>query len=370
MLDLDRDVRAILAAIPQLKEVRSSVAPGSPEYHLFPDRDALARHGITSEQIAAVLRRKNLGEVVSRFRSEDRRIDMRVQVRAEDRASLADLLALVIEPGESGGGLRLGDLLERWEPREGPAEIRRIGRQRAVVVSAEIEGIDLGRIARTIEDRLLRELRLPPEVVVEVVGQKKEMERSLQSLLAALALAVFLVYVVMASQFESLLQPFVILFTIPLAAVGVIATLWLTGTPISVMAFIGMIVLAGIVVNNAIVLIDQVNRLRHDGLAIPAALVEGGRRRLRPILMTTMTTILALFPVTGIISRIPHPAALDLIFGTGEGAEIRAPLALTVIGGLLTSTLLTLVVIPVVYSLLVRERKRPTPSAEAVEGPL
>ena len=175
LIDLDREVRAILATIPQLREVRSTVATGSPEYHLFPDRDALARHGVTSEQIATVLRRKNLGEVVSRFRSDDRRIDMRVQVRPEDRQSMEDLLALVVQPRVGGGGLRLGDLLERWEPREGPAEIRRIGRQRAVVISAEIEGIDLGRIAGTIEDRLLQGLTLPPEAVVEVVGQKKEM---------------------------------------------------------------------------------------------------------------------------------------------------------------------------------------------------
>jgi len=279
---------------------------------------------------------------------------MRVQVRESDRQSIDDLLALVVEPRANGDGIRIGDLIERWEPREGPGEIRRISRQRAVVVSAEIEGIDLGRIAQTIEQRLLNELTIPPEVVVEVVGQKKEMERSLESLLAALGLAVFLVYVVMASQFESLKQPFVILFTIPLAAVGVILTLWITGTPLSVIAFIGMIVLAGIVVNNAIVLLDQVNRLRGDGLDTHEALVAGGRRRLRPILMTTSTTVLALLPVTGILSLIPHPAALDALLGTGAGAEIRAPLALTVIGGLLSSTLLTLIVVPVVYSIFER----------------
>ncbi len=352
--ELERQVRKTLASIPQLREVRSTISPGSPEYHLFPDRDALARYGTTSERIASVLRRKNLGEVVSRFRSDDRRIDMRVQVRESDRQSIDDLLALVVEPRANGDGIRIGDLIERWEPREGPGEIRRISRQRAVVVSAEIEGIDLGRIAQTIEQRLLNELTIPPEVVVEVVGQKKEMERSLESLLAALGLAVFLVYVVMASQFESLKQPFVILFTIPLAAVGVILTLWITGTPLSVIAFIGMIVLAGIVVNNAIVLLDQVNRLRGDGLDTHEALVAGGRRRLRPILMTTSTTVLALLPVTGILSLIPHPAALDALLGTGAGAEIRAPLALTVIGGLLSSTLLTLIVVPVVYSIFER----------------
>jgi len=359
LAELEIEVRALLRTIPELREVRSTVAAGSPEYHLFPDRDALARHGISSERIASVLRRKNLGEVVSRFRSVDRRIDMRLRVQEEDRGTIGDLLALEIEPRAGGTGIRLGDLLERWEPREGPAQIRRIGRQRAVVISAEIAGVDLGRIAETIEDRLLREIDLPPDVAVEVVGQKKEMESSLASLLSALALAIFLVYVVMASQFESLLQPFVILFTIPLAAVGVVLALTLTGTALSVMVFIGMIVLAGIVVNNAIVLLDQVNQLRRRGTPLREALVEGGRRRLRPILMTTLTTVLALLPVTGIFSRIPHPALLDQLLGTGQGAEIRAPLALTVIGGLLLSTLLTLFVVPVVYSLVDREGRAP-----------
>jgi HAE1 family hydrophobic/amphiphilic exporter-1 len=156
----------------------------------------------------------------------------------------------------------------------------------------------------------------------------------------ALALAVFLVYLVMASQFESLIHPLVILFTIPLALVGAVLALFLTGTTINVIAFVGVIMLAGIVVNNAIVLVDMINQLRSKGIEKTAAIMEAGRARLRPIVMTTLTTALGLLPMA---------------IGFGEGAEVRTPMAITVIGGLLMSTLLTLVVIPVVYSLLDRK---------------
>jgi HAE1 family hydrophobic/amphiphilic exporter-1 len=166
-----------------------------------------------------------------------------------------------------------------------------------------------------------------------------------------LAMAVFLVYLVMASQFESLLHPFVILFTIPLALVGAVLALFLTGTTINVVVFIGLIMLAGIVVNNAIVLVDLINQLRAEGAKRTDAIIEAGRARLRPILMTTLTTTLGLLPMA---------------LGFGEGAEVRAPMAVTVIGGLLVSTFLTLLVIPVVYSLI--DRKRWAPVAESGVG--
>ena len=166
------------------------------------------------------------------------------------------------------------------------------------------------------------------------------MSDSFRSLVFALSLAVFLVYLVMASQFESLLHPFIILFTIPLALVGAILALYLTGTTISVVVFIGLILLAGIVVNNAIVLIDLINQMRQKGTDKIEAIMEGGKSRLRPILMTTLTTTLGLLP---------------LAIGFGDGAELRAPMGITVIGGLLVSTLLTLVVIPVMYSIMDRK---------------
>ena len=170
-------------------------------------------------------------------------------------------------------------------------------------------------------------------------GQNKEMETSLNSLTFALALAIFLVYIVMASQFESFLHPFVIMFSIPLALIGVIVILFLTGIPLSVVVFLGVIMLAGIVVNNAIVLVDYINHLRRSGLSKLEAIVQAGEVRLRPILMTTSTTVLGLLPMA---------------LGLGDGAEIRTPMAITVVAGLISSTLLTLVIIPTVYSLMDR----------------
>ncbi|MBT7104657.1 MAG: efflux RND transporter permease subunit [Planctomycetes bacterium] len=349
---IEREITERLVASRLVSEVQPSTAPGSPEYHLRPDRERLARLGISTREIADALQNKNVGTVATRLRRQERQIDVRVRLRKEDRSSIGEILATGVAVGPSGRSIPLEELLESWTIEEGPSEILRIGRQRAKVVSAQMAGFDLGRVAEMIEAELNSELDLPEDVVVEVVGQKKEMERSLESLIAALALAVFLVYVVMASQFESLLQPLVILLSIPLSVVGVVPILWLTGTPISVMTSIGMIVLAGIVVNNAIVLLDQVNRLRSDGMTMNDALIEGGRKRLRPILMTTLTTVLALIPVTGVLSRLPGTEHLTMILGSGEGSEIRAPLALTVIGGLMASTLLTLLVVPVFASLV------------------
>ena len=172
-----------------------------------------------------------------------------------------------------------------------------------------------------------------------ISGQNREMETSLRSLVFALLLAIFLVYIVMASQFESLVHPLVIMFTVPLALVGVVAVLYLCDIPLSIVVFIGLIMLAGIVVNNAIVLVHYINSLRREGMEKIAAIIQASSVRLRPILMTTLTTVLALFP---------------LALGLGEGSEIRTPMALTVIGGLTSSTFLTLIVIATAYSLVDR----------------
>jgi HAE1 family hydrophobic/amphiphilic exporter-1 len=181
---------------------------------------------------------------------------------------------------------------------------------------------------------------LPPDVVIQLGGQNDEMQRSLASLIFAAALAIFMVYLVMASQFESLLDPFLILFTVPMALIGVVAGLVLTGTTVNVVVMIGGIMLAGIVVNNGIVLVDLVGQLRRQGRRVREALIEAGQVRLRPILMTTTTTVLAMIP---------------LALGRGDGGELMGPLAITVIGGLLVSTLLTLVLIPVLYSFVHRD---------------
>jgi HAE1 family hydrophobic/amphiphilic exporter-1 len=215
----------------------------------------------------------------------------------------------------------------------GPSEIRRIGQQRAALVSANLKGRDLGSAAKEIRQKL-DAMGVPPGARVVLAGQNREMAESTGSLRFAILLAIFLVYLVMASQFESLLHPFVLMFSIPLAVVGVALALGVTGTSISVMVLIGMVILAGIVVKNAIVLVDYANRLRKEGRSKIDALVEAGSVRMRPIIMTTLTTVLGLLPMA---------------IGVGEGVEVRAPLAITLIGGLVVSTLLTLVVIPVVY---------------------
>ncbi len=255
--------------------------------------------------------------------------------------------------GPDGQPLRLLTVAEVRDDR-GPAEIHRIQQQRAAVLSANLEGRGLGAVVGDIE-ALLAANPPPPGVIAELGGQVEEMQTSFASLRFALALAVFLVYLVMAATFESLIHPFVVLFTIPLALVGVVAGLLVTGTEVSVIVLIGVVMLVGIVVNNAIVLIDTVNQLRRAGLDKLEAVVRGGHLRLRPILMTTLTTVLGLLPM-----------ALSL----GEGAELRAPLAITVSFGLLLSTVLTLVVIPAVY-MVVPSRVRaddPPPADRSIVG--
>jgi HAE1 family hydrophobic/amphiphilic exporter-1 len=222
--------------------------------------------------------------------------------------------------------------------RRGPSQIEHLDQQRAALIQADLAGRDLGSVSKDIE-AVLRSTALPGNVVAGLAGQNDELRSSFKSLILAVLLAVFMVYIVMASQFESLLHPFVILGTVPLALIGVVAALLITGTPVSVVVFLGVIMLAGIVVNNSIVLIDYVNQLRAQGRSKEAALREAASVRLRPILMTTLTTVLALLPMA---------------MGLGEGAEIRTPMAIAVIGGLAISTLLTLVVIPVLYSVVDR----------------
>jgi HAE1 family hydrophobic/amphiphilic exporter-1 len=231
----------------------------------------------------------------------------------------------------------------------GPAEVRRIAQERAAIITANLAYGDLGAAAAEAQE-IIAATSMPNGITAMVSGQNEEMQESFRSMQFALILAVFLVYLVMASQFESLIHPFVILFTIPLALVGAVFALFLTGTTVNVVAFIGIIMLVGIVVNNAILLVDLINQLRQTGVEKTAAILEAGRSRLRPILMTTLTTVLGLLPMA---------------IGFGEGAEVRTPMAITVIGGLLVSTLLTLVVIPVVYSLLDRKS---WPVTEASSG--
>jgi hydrophobic/amphiphilic exporter-1 (mainly G- bacteria), HAE1 family len=327
-----------LGSIPGLVDVRSSAQLGNPELQVTFDREQLARLGLDVTRVAEIVRSKVQGAVATRFLEGDREIDVLVRSVEAGEASAGDLADLIVAQRDAVP-ISLGSVAT-VQAAEGPSEIRRIGQKRAAVVSGSLSGRDMAAVAADVR-RALVELPLPGGVAAVLSGQEEEMARSMRSLLLAMGLAIFLVYLVMASQFESLLHPFVIIFTLPLAAVGAIGALAATGTTINIVAVIGMVMLAGIVVNNSIVLIDAVNQLRKDGMARSEALLEAGLSRLRPILMTSATTILGLLPMA---------------LGLGEGAELRAPLAITVIGGLAVATALTLVVIPVVYTLFDRRR--------------
>jgi multidrug efflux pump subunit AcrB len=323
--------------VPGLFDVRANIQRGNPEVQIIYNRQLLSRYGMNILDVASIVRNKVRGDVATEFKEEDRKIDILVRVRDVDKESIDDLRRLIINPGAEIP-MPLESVAE-IKVNEGPSEIRRIDQQRTALITANISGRDLGSISEDIFS-ILQGMEMPADFSFDLTGQNKEMETSLNSLMLALGLAIFLVYIVMASQFESLLHPFIIIFTIPLALIGVFWFLYIFNIPASIVVFLGGIMLAGIVVNNAIVLVDYINQLRERGMKKIEAILTAGRVRLRPILMTTSTTVLGLLPMA---------------IGVGDGAEIRTPMAITVIIGLLTSTLLTLIVIPTVYSALDRK---------------
>ncbi len=345
--DLDSIQRAgqkmatMLRDNPHYSDVKSTVEQGFPEIQIQFDQERAGALGLSTRQIADVVVKKVRGDIATRYSFRSRKIDVLVRARESDRASVDSIRKLIVNPG-SASPVTL-DSVANVIATTGPSEIHRADQVRVAIVSANLRDIDLGAAVSEVEQMVsqsnARDGGLGAGIGMHIGGQGEELKQSLTSLLFAFALAVFLVYLVMASQFESLLHPFVILFTIPLALVGAILALLVTGSTISVVVFIGLILLVGLVTKNAIILIDKVNQLREGGLAKRESLVEGARSRLRPIMMTTLCTLFGFLP-------------LALAFG--EGAEVRSPMAITVIGGLLVSTLLTLVVIPVVYDLLDR----------------
>jgi len=338
-LDLSRD----LETIPGLVDVRSSLEAGNPELQVVFNRDQLAALHLDLGSMSSTLQNRVQGAVPTRYKEADRQIDVRIRNQETDRQSVDDVENLVL-PGPNGAPIRLVSIADvRID--QGPAEIHRLQQQRAAVVSANLADRGLAAAVNDVRARLAKDP--PPQgIAAELAGQQAEMATSFNSLRFALLLAVFLVYLVMAATFESFVHPLIVLFTIPLAIVGVVVGLLVTGTDISVMVLIGVILLIGIVVNNAIVLIDCVNRLRRAGVEKKEAVVRAGHIRLRPIMMSTLTAVLGLIPMA---------------ISWGEGSELRAPLAITVFWGLSIATLLTLVVLPAAYLVV--------PSRVTVETP-
>jgi len=343
-LDLLKENARRLAQLMELKSflinVDDGVEKGNPEVQLFFDQERIASLGMNVADVANNVVNKVLGKVETTVHWQDQKMDLRVRTQASQRDSIEDIKNLIINPNSSAP-IRLQDVAE-VKVAEGPGFILRRNQDRTVVVSADIAGMDLGEAVSQVRN-VVQQANIHPLITTKVTGQNEDLESSNQSMIFALSLAVFLVYMILASQFESFIHPFVILFSVPLAFIGAIWALYLTGTSISVVVFIGLIMLAGIVVNNAIVLIDIIKQSIDKGLSKTAAIIEAGQSRLRPIIMTTMTTVLGLLPMV-------------ITFGSSTaGTEIRAPMAITVIGGLLVSTFLTLLVIPVMFSLLTRD---------------
>jgi HAE1 family hydrophobic/amphiphilic exporter-1 len=343
--ELDRAAQAVreaLEALPEVRDVATTSEPGSPEILIELDRERAAALGVSAEAVGDALRTKIRGDLVGEFREGEERIDIRIRAgeRFRSLASGVQALRIILPDGTTVPVSAVAEVVIG----RGPAAIYRHTGARVAEVTALPATGDLGRALEAV-DTAVSGLVLPAGTRLELAGQNKELSVSFNSLWLAMALATFLVYVVMASQFESLIHPFVILMAVPLGAVGVVAALALTSSSISVLVLIGAIMLAGIVVNNAIVLVDAVNRRRREGQEIDDALIGAGSERLRPILMTTATTVLALLPMA---------------LGLGAGDELRAPLAITVIGGLTVATFLTLLVIPCLYRVIgaapVRER--------------
>ena len=400
-----KKLTSLMNASDRFADVKSTVEGGYPEIQIRFDQDRAAALGLTTKQIADQVVNKVKGSVATRYSFRDRKIDVLVRAQENQRGSVDDIRNLIVGYAQTGAAntsssnssssgsngsssgssntsnsssgnssgtnstsssnssgntsttgapIRLSAVADVVST-IGPSEIHRISQERVAIVSANLHYGDLGTAVAEVR-KLIQDNPLAAGVTTHIGGQSEELDASTNSLIFALVLAIFLVYLVMASQFESLLHPFVIMFSIPLALVGAVLALKLTATPLSVVVFIGLIMLAGIVVKNAIVLIDRVNQLREEGVTKLAAIAQAAESRLRPITMTTLCTLIGFLP---------------LAIGLGDGSEVRAPMAITVIGGLAISTLLTLVVIPVVYNLLDRRsdavyRERGERKAKAV----
>ena len=342
-------VRDAMLTVKGVAESEISRSPGTPEMLVRVDRLKAASLGMSVAQIADTLETAVGGRRTSFYREEGDEYDIVVRLREEDRLELSQVGRIPLRT--PGGELIYADQVVQMQRQEGPVEINRVDQERIIYVSGTIADRDLGSIIADLEVELAK-INRPDGYEFEFGGEWQDQQEAFRELLFAAILALILVYMVMAAQFESLRDPFIILFSIPLAAIGVVTMLVATGTTFNMQGFLGVIVLLGIVVNNAIVLIDYTNQLRRDhGYGIRKAVITAGERRLRPILMTTVTTVLGLSPMA---------------LGIGEGSELQVPMARVVIGGLMTSTLITLVFIPVVYSTLEEFTERVSGRHEAM----
>jgi HAE1 family hydrophobic/amphiphilic exporter-1 len=316
-----------------ITDVQTSLEAGIPQQEIRVNRDKIADLGLNVRNVTQLLQTAVAGSKAGEYRSGGNSYRILVQLKDAEQRSLNEILNLTLTT-TSGEKVALRNLV-RTESSRGPVLIDRKDQQRRVTVRANVADRDLGSVAAEVQT-LLDQIPRPVGYDLTVAGNFEEQQKAFRELVVSLVLALVLVYMVLACQYESFRDPLVVMFSVPLAAVGVLVALFVTSTTLNVQSYIGCIMLGGIVVNNAILLVDQAGRLIQNGMGIHDAVTEAGRRRLRPILMTTLTTILGLLP---------------LALGIGEGSDAQAPLARAVVGGLTGSTLITLVLIPAVYSL-------------------
>jgi HAE1 family hydrophobic/amphiphilic exporter-1 len=336
------ELKRMLETTDGISDARVSRTAGRPESRIFIDREKVASMGLSVSEIATTISAALGGTRATYFRERGDEYEINVRYDQKDRMSSADVLAIPVQtPG--GQVIPLQSLVD-FRRSEGPTSISRRDQQRVVTVSGNLSGSrDMGSIVAEMQGKIAT-LRLPPESAVLFSGDWEDQQQAFFFLKMGFILAIILVYLVMAAEFESFRYPFLIMFSLPLASLGVILALFITNTNFNMQAFIGVIMLVGIVVNNAIVLIDYVLQLiRIHGFSVTDALVTGGRRRLRPILMTTLTTVLGLIPMA---------------MGIGEGAELQTPMARVLIGGLISSTFITLFLIPTLFFLMETFRLR------------
>ncbi|WP_372931760.1 efflux RND transporter permease subunit [Mariniphaga sediminis] len=337
---LAEEIRQKVEAVPGAINVQVSRKNDKPELQFVPDRDKMALHGLTTAQVSANIRNRVSGMIASQYKEEGEEYDIRVRLEEEYRNSITELeeFSIVTPSGKRIKLKELGEVKEYWSP----PNIEHKRRERIVTVSAKPDRIALGELANRIKTEIA-DVKVPQELILNVGGAYEDQQESFLDLGLLMLISLILVFIVMASQFESFTMPFVIMFSIPFAFTGVVLALLITGTTLSLVAALGAVLLIGIVVKNGIVLIDFTNLMRDRGLDLYEAIAVSGKSRLRPVLMTAATTILGMLP---------------LALSTGEGAELWRPMGITVIGGLTFSTLVTMIVVPVMYGLLAHHGKR------------
>ncbi|MFT4901949.1 MAG: HAE1 family hydrophobic/amphiphilic exporter-1, partial [Lentimonas sp.] len=336
---LSAQVAQVLSGVEGVTDVDESYDAGTPQLEFIFNRQKIADMGFSPRDVTELIETAIAGSLAGNFNNSGNSYRIFVQLKDAERRSSDEVLNLTLQTAD-GENVALRNLVETRSSRA-PMEIRRKDQQRQVTVMANVSGRDLGSVAAEVEEQLAKIPR-PSNFELRVAGNFEEQQESFRELVFALLLALLLVFMVLACQYESLRDPIVVMFSTPLAAIGVLVTLYVTGTTLNLQSGIGCIMLGGIVVNNAILLVDQASRLVACGSSVFDAACEAGRRRFRPILMTSLTTILGLLP---------------LALGIGEGAEAQAPLARAVVGGLIGSTAITLFLIPVVYTLIHRNLK-------------